>query len=107
MISYSKGRFLQAKVDICVPREQFRKDINEAFSEIDKWRDDKEYYPLGTIQYEAELGKDDENGRAFSDENDRLRRSVLSGLTPVEENRREGVWSWLLHRYSIGEISQG
>ncbi len=106
MIKYSKNKFLHAEVDICVSREQFYKDINEAFSEIDKWRSDKEYRPTECDQLDTKPEEDDEIGRAFSDEDDYLRRSVLSGLIPVEENHRGRVWSWLLHRYSIGEISQ-
>lgn len=106
MINYSKSKFLHAEVDICVPREQFYKDINEAFDEIDKWRENKDYSPKGTIKKTPFPSKDDEEGRSFSEESDQIRQSLLDGLTLADENRGRGIWSWLLHRYSIGEISQ-
>jgi hypothetical protein len=49
MIRYKKGRILTAVVDICVPREQFRLDVSEAFGELDKWRQDRSYSPPGTV----------------------------------------------------------
>jgi|6_EtaG_2_1085325.scaffolds.fasta_scaffold13131_3 hypothetical protein len=48
MIRYKKCRTLTAVVDICVPREQFRRDIAEAFGEIEKWREDRAYSPPNT-----------------------------------------------------------
>jgi len=67
MIRYKKGRVLTAVVDICVPREQFRRDVHEAFNELEKWRENREYNPPGTIfsriskNYDGDSNKDETN----------------------------------------------
>ena len=45
LVKYKKGRFLTAVVDICQSREEFTKDLHEAFSEIEKWRADNTHSP--------------------------------------------------------------
>lgn len=60
MIGYRRGRILTAVLDICVPREQFRREVHEAFGEIEKWRQDRSYSPPGTVFSGAYQGEMDE-----------------------------------------------